>query len=1350
LNILDHVGNNAAKSIPSIRRALLLRFVARIAFTFLVFCVAIYFLILQPAATQIGRSEMQRAAEQAELQIASVVGQIERIALTGREWGMQEQFGLSDIAAFNRVFVPVINNQSQITSVLLANDRGQEFLLLKMPNGEWHNRVTDIQQWGKRQRWLKWRGVDELTSEEWIERDYDPRQRPWHIGAMSLQRERAIYWTDPYVFFTTKDLGITASTRWRRTASGDDLILAVDVKLNDLSLLTTSLKVGEHGRAAVLTDDGRIIGVPRHPGVQSETAIRNSILKKPSETTFHYLASAWAQWERDGRPYDQINSFRGDHENWMWRFHSTKVGNGHFIVATVAPDSDFLPVALRHAAAIVGLIFLTVLILGWMITARMARGFSDPLQKLAEESQRLGELDLERPVEVEAPWRELAMLASAQERMRVALKASTAALEHSNRELETRVEQRTRELGEREAYFRAIFENTGVGILSRGPDRKVIRVNNAYLDFVGYSREELDQIDPAELMPTEVQASVKAGMTMLQSGELNVYRAERQYRRKDGGVRWADVVASAIRDPDGRFLATVAIVNDITQRKEAESLLQAIIDRIPVPVFYKGPDTRFLGCNRAYEEIFGVSRGDFIGKRVLDLEYLPLADREAYQSEDERVIAEGSVVRKEMRIPFADGAVHDTLYSVSGFRKPDGSAGGLVGVIVDITELRQVEAALREAKDAAEEATRTKSMFLANMSHEIRTPMNGVVGMLEVLTHSGLSEYQADAVRTMRDSAFSLLSLIDDILDFSKIEAGRLELERAPVPVAEMIEDICTALGSVAANKGVDLSVFVAPGMPEQIWSDPVRLRQVFNNLIGNAIKFSGGRIEQRGRVTVRLTLADPTHLACAISDNGIGMSAETLQSLFTSFTQAQVSTTRRFGGTGLGLAISRRLADLLKGDIAVESTPGSGSTFTVNLPIEIVEGSAKRSFPDLRGLDYIVVKGASLDNDGLRTYLEHAGGRVQLADSVTAAAQLAAGYSTPVIVVHDAKRGDATLNALRTDFAAAGDVRYLLISEGGRRQRSRVEPPDAVMIDSTVLKQQTFLRAAAVAGGRASPEVFYERKRSDPIAGEAEVPSIAEARARNRLVLVAEDDEINQKVILRQLALLGYAAEIAPNGMEALRMWRDGGYALLLTDLHMPEMDGYTLTETIRREESATSRMPIVALTANALAGESARALAAGMDEYLTKPLQLYMLKTAMDKWLPRPRKANDPDAALDQAHPVRDAPVVDISVLEGLVGDDPAVLREFLEDYRTSARRLSAELQAAIKLEDIRQVAAISHKLKSSSRAVGALALGDLCAELENAGKTGDKAFITSGIQRFTTALSSVEATIGDILEE
>jgi CheY-like chemotaxis protein/HPt (histidine-containing phosphotransfer) domain-containing protein len=355
-------------------------------------------------------------------------------------------------------------------------------------------------------------------------------------------------------------------------------------------------------------------------------------------------------------------------------------------------------------------------------------------------------------------------------------------------------------------------------------------------------------------------------------------------------------------------------------------------------------------------------------------------------------------------------------------------------------------------------------------------------------------------------------------------------------------------------------------------------------------------------------------------------------------------------------------------------------------------------------------------------------------------------------VVIQNIRRDRLSTDALHAAFAATPSARHLLIARGQRR-RARMPAADVVTLDGNCLWRSALLRAVAVAAGRASPEVLHESGPGDIPAEQVKPPTIAEARAQGQLVLVAEDDEVNQKVILRQIEVLGYAAEIADNGAEALRLWRAGRYGLLLTDLHMPDMDGYTLADAIRREEAERGltwqgRMPILALTANALRGEAARAQSAGMDEYLTKPLQLHLLKAALAKWLPRDRGDTMPAELPEEPRSAQAAPMVDVAVLKGLVGDDPKTVREFLADYRASAQRAMAELRAARAADDVRQVAAIAHKLRSSSRSVGALALGDLCAELENACRIGTRQGMLQGMTQFEAALLAVDEQIGHLL--
>ncbi len=655
---------------------------------------------------------------------------------------------------------------------------------------------------------------------------------------------------------------------------------------------------------------------------------------------------------------------------------------------------------------------------------------------------------------------------------------------------------------------------------------------------------------------------------------------------------------------------------------------------------------------------------------------------------------------------------------------------------------------LARARDAAEAATRAKSAFLATMSHEIRTPMNGVIGMVEVLSHDRLPERQADAVRTIQASAFSLLRIIDDILDFSKIEAGRLDLERAPVALSGLVENVCDTLLPLALEKGVEVNLFIAPQVPQQVWSDATRLRQVLCNLLSNAIKFSAGRPQQRGRVSVRVDVAPGAApaLVLRIDDNGIGMAPETLARLFTSFTQAEASTTRRFGGTGLGLAICKRLVTLMDGNVAVRSALGVGSTFTVSLSVEAVEEARNVIFADVAGLDCIVV-GSNVPADDLTSYLVHAGARTLCVADLEAAARAADGLVSPV-VIHNTGCDSATPPRVQELFASVPHARHLVL----RRARAGAAPmaTNRLALDATCLRRAALLQAVAVAAGRAPPERPQDGGAQTPAAKRTSAPTVAEARAKGQLILVAEDDEINRKVILRQIQLLGGAAELAINGLEALRLWRSGDYALLLTDLNMPDMDGYGLAQAIRREEDeqgllAQERMPILALTANASQGEARRAELAGMDGYLTKPAPLQVLEAALNQWLPQKRSDTVTGELDEPPVPAPGAGPIDVDVLQGLLGGDPAIVRGFLDKFQASARRLSHDLRAAFVACNLGLLGAAAHNLKSKARAVGAQALGDLCAELESACSSGALGEVALAMRRFDAVMQAVDVQLG-----
>ncbi|SIR48822.1 PAS domain S-box-containing protein [Aromatoleum tolulyticum] len=784
---------------------------------------------------------------------------------------------------------------------------------------------------------------------------------------------------------------------------------------------------------------------------------------------------------------------------------------------------------------------------------------------------------------------------------------------------------------------------------------------------------------------------------------------------------------------------TSDLQRELAARRQAEDLLDRFFTLALDLLAIGTTDGCFLRVSPAFTHTLGWSAEELLAQPLFALVHPDDVDRVRAEF---RSIGADDTIGFECRHRCKDGSWRWLEWRAR--RHPDGlvfaSARDMTAQHQTAQRLRELNAELQQASSDAEQASRAKSAFLAAMSHEIRTPMNGVIGLVDVLSRTELTEQQADLVKTVRESSTSLLGILDDVLDFSKIEAGRMEIALAPVVIEDIIESLCSSLAPVAARQGVDLSVFVAPDIPGHVLADETRLRQVLYNLVGNGIKFSAGRPEVRGHVSVRAHVAQaaPLRLCFEVSDNGIGIARERLAHLFQHFTQAEASTTRRFGGTGLGLAITKRLVELLGGEIAVESTPGGGSVFAVTLPFDAAATAEPRELLSLEGIDCILV---CRDDHGpeaadVRSYLEHAGARVQVAPDADAAGRMATGLDGVVVLVECT--ADAGASSESGGARPAG-LRRLRISHG-RRRRVRMLDSDTVSIDGDALRRRTLLRAVAVAAGRASPEAPPERgARSE--ATRTVPPTIADARARGRLILIAEDDPVNQKVILQQLALLGYAAEVAGDGVQALQMWREGSYALLLTDLHMPNMDGYVLTQTIRAEEDGRGRMPILALTANALRGEAPRARDAGMDEYLTKPVQLQLLKEALGLWLPQDEV---PVAATEAP-----AAIFDVAVLEALVGNRPAVVDDFLGDYRAALRDLSAELRTAAAHDDTCTIAAVAHKLKSSSRAVGAQQLGELCAELEIAARAGHKAMITRHINAFDAAAAAVATRIDERLK-
>ncbi|HLK70614.1 MAG TPA: ATP-binding protein, partial [Steroidobacteraceae bacterium] len=594
---------------------------------------------------------------------------------------------------------------------------------------------------------------------------------------------------------------------------------------------------------------------------------------------------------------------------------------------------------------------------------------------------------------------------------------------------------------------------------------------------------------------------------------------------------------------------------------------------------------------------------------------------------------------------------------------------------------------------------------LANMSHEIRTPMNGVLGVLEVLQQSSLAPSQQELVGLMHESADSLLRIIDDILDFSKLEAGRLAIEQVPMSIANKIESTCSLLNSVAARKSIVLTTFCDPSIPARVLGDPHRLRQVILNLTSNAIKFSCG-LPRAGRVAVRATCLERSEhrvtVEIRVTDNGVGIDEVTQRRLFQPFSQADVSTTRRYGGTGLGLAISRQLVDLMGGSIVVTSRPGEGAAFALRLPFKVVADAAEETVgavSPLARLPCLVIGNESGLAEDFATYLRHGGASVERMPDLAAARAWASAHRSEVAVwVVEAHEGLPAVTQLLAELKlTSAATRAVLVVVARETRLPEATAEGLAILDGNALSRETLLQAVAAVAGRAAepqpaagrtPRRGDHRRRSEPGRGK---------------ILVAEDNAINQRVIREQLGLLGYAADVVANGREALSCWSRGGYALLLADLHMPEVDGYDLALSIRAAEKPGERTPIIALTANALAGEAERCQAVGMDDYLSKPAKLEALDAMLEKWL-----------ALAGSSP-QPAPAYRAEALEAFLGTDPVLIDRFLEEFALEAEQLGAEILAACQSGQPRAAGEGAHKLKSAARAVGAERLAALCDSIE-----------------------------------
>ncbi len=770
------------------------------------------------------------------------------------------------------------------------------------------------------------------------------------------------------------------------------------------------------------------------------------------------------------------------------------------------------------------------------------------------------------------------------------------------------------DLRESEVKHRLLLDSIRSPIWALKEDMSLLYLNNAFATLLGTDIQQLVGQNIATVWPDfPAVCPPELLRRVLTDGET---------QHVEGKVEGVFFSSRIYRTPWG----ILAISEDISEHKRtveallgAYEFLEKVMESTENGIYVLDPEGVFKLVNQASGRLTGIPPADLAGRSFFSL-FAP--DRQPWVRDlFARVLAGGTVSQSESEIDRPDGSRVIVALSLVPMSQ-EGAVISVVGTAVDITERKSAEVEIRKAKEAAEAASRAKSEFLANMSHEIRTPLNAIIGFSDLLAHTLLAGEQRDYVQTISQAADALLVLINDILDHTKVEAGKVELESIPFDLGNTVQDVVGLMTFKARNKNLALTHHLSPGMPTRFRGDPGRIRQVLLNLVNNAVKFT-----ERGEVKIEVfreaAEGEKTRLRVEVSDTGIGIGPEDQKKLFRSFSQVDASTTRKFGGTGLGLAISRQLVELMKGEIGVRSEPGRGATFWFTVLLESIpqEGFPTRiPLADIRGVRVLVVE----ESPSTRQRL------VEMVESWGCLASQVGDAGEALAVLGRAARSEAPFQVLLVDFNMTGvngeqlarDIKSdpALAPLGMIVMTSVGRPGDGLLmkrmgfsgyLTKPVQSSHLYDCLAMVLGLGDLPE-----PQRDAVMITRHL--IREQRRQEARILVAEDNIINQKLVMHILEKAGFHPDVVSNGREAVTAALSGSYQLVLMDVQMPEMGGLDATREIRRLQSGF--LPIIAMTASAMKGDREMCLAAGMDDYLSKPIQREVLMEKIDHWLAKP----------------------------------------------------------------------------------------------------------------------------------
>ena len=998
--------------------------------------------------------------------------------------------------------------------------------------------------------------------------------------------------------------------------------------------------------------------------------------------------------------------------------------------------------SLRHVkyALVFAVLVVSFVVINWLI----AKSISNPIKALQKGVEIVGTGNLDYRISTSGTD-EIAQLARSFDAMVISLKTLTVSRDRLNQELAER-KLVVEELRRSEAQFKAIYESSNDAMVLLA-DEGFVECNRRAVEMFGAaSKAEFLKLKPEDISPLtqpDGANSVSAGMVHAQRAlQDGCAHFEWIHRRANGESFPAEISFSAF-DFQGRRVM-LSTVRDISERRKMEDALRereetfhAMTQSTSSAIMLTNADGQITFWNTSAERIFGYSAEEAFGMNMYQL--IAPGKFHKTQSRIKSNAVNGSVQHRVLEM----AAIHKSgnQFPVELNISPMNLRGRRHATVIirDITERKKMEEEMRAAREEAEAANRMKSTFLANMSHEIRTPMNGILGMATLLMDTEMSPEQRDFAETLQRSGESLLTIINDILDYSKVEAGRMELEQIDFNLRHCVEDIADLLALRAQEKGLEFICLIDEELPDYVCGDPGRIRQVLTNLLGNAVKFT-----EKGEVSLHVGVgeksADRVTILCEVRDTGIGISPEDQKRLFQPFTQVDSSTARRFGGTGLGLSITRQLIQLMDGHIKMESEVGRGSIFRLALAL----GCAKTQQPlamqsgELAGRRVLAVDDNKTNRQLLHSLLSGWSCEVELAADAASAMEklrVANRHGRPFdLALLDMQMpvvsGEELGRRIKQDKALKETRLVMITSLGERGDAQRLLRIGFAGYLSKPVRREQLRRCLETV-------LSYSEERSA-----AEQPLVTshilqEQRKGSRRILVVEDNPVNRKVARGMIEKMGFSVEMACNGQEALDALRGSQFDLVIMDCQMPEMDGYEATTRLRNPVygALRSNVPVIAMTANAMKGDPEKCLMAGMDDYVSKPVNPPELAAAIERWLdrshPTPKTAQAACASVaseQNDNPSVVAPLTaseqsdfnPADLLDRLSGDQElasVVVQSFVEEVQNQMIAFRQALAGADAAEGQR----LAHSIKGASGSVACPRLHELARLAESACRDG-----------------------------